>query len=720
MIRGAATGFAWRAAAPVFCILYSVFSFASADAPELLRTDSRAPYVHRITLYDHDGVAISPTDEPAKPYSPRATCGKCHNYAEISHGWHFNASDANTLPGRPGEPWFLVDEKTGGVQAISGRGWPGTQKPADAGLTNWRFVKRFGHHLPGGGFGEPPDEVIKKSPERVRWGISGKLEIDCMVCHAADQQHDPTEAARQIEKENFRWIPTLALGLGVLRGEARRLPDDWDPDLPASPDYPDRKAPELIYDKMRFDADDRVLFSITRRVPNERCYFCHTPRIVGELAPDAWETDQDVHLAAGLLCVDCHRHGEDHMITRGYDGEACKMLEPAKASLSCRGCHLGLADAGSMAAALGGRLRAPFPEHEGFPPLHFEKLSCTVCHSGPWPHATTVPVQTAAAHGLGIATRDRTATTPPLIAAPAFVRQDNEVIVPMRLTAPAGAAEPAAHLAWPLAHDVRPAAQALGIGGCTDCHATDAPLFAGDVQVGDRHWRMSALIDYDAALANMWGIGFRFRPAFKVFGFLCAAVVALILARSMLDVFYHTVLGADVAAGLSTGRDVAAGLSTGRRSPAETRATLGGVGLTRWEHIAHAVAVAGVLVQAATAFGSKLLGSELDGWVLMAHMAGAGLFILGLTETALLWAARCRLGSASGLTAVQKWMFWLALAAGFAVMLPMLLAMLPVFGTDGQEELVEFHGAAAIVLLIVMVLHTLVSLRARWVRGKRA
>ena len=75
----------------------------SDQEAELLRTDSRAPYVHRITLYDHDGVVIDPEDEFAGPYSPRTTCAKCHPYAVIAGGWHFNAPNPYVPAGRPGE-----------------------------------------------------------------------------------------------------------------------------------------------------------------------------------------------------------------------------------------------------------------------------------------------------------------------------------------------------------------------------------------------------------------------------------------------------------------------------------------------------------------------------------------------------------------------------------------------------------------------------------------
>jgi hypothetical protein len=41
----------------------------------------------------------------------------------------------------------------------------------------------------------------------------------------------------------------------------------------------------------------------------------------------------------------------------------------------------------------------------------------------------------------------------------------------------------AAPYLWPIAHDVRPAAQSLGIRRCEDCHSTDSPFFFGKVLV---------------------------------------------------------------------------------------------------------------------------------------------------------------------------------------------------------------------------------------------
>lgn len=417
---------------------------APDDSVRPLRADSDAPYVHRLTLYDEHGQAIDPRDELAKPYSPKATCGKCHEVGTIALGWHFNAAHRSPKAARRGEPWVLADSQTGQQIPLSYRGWPGSFDPAALGLSEWQFVSRFGRHLPGGGVGDLDPAVRNATREATRWNISGSLENDCMSCHtAAGATYDAPEWARQIERENFRWAPSAALGLALVRRDAKRLPDDFDPDSPPSPDYPERQPPQTIYDLRRFDGEDRVLFPISSRVPNERCSYCHSAHRVGADAPPRWQQQEDVHLAAGISCVDCHRHGIDHAVTRGYEDEANDSCQPSRAALSCVGCHLGrqfpLArlSADSTALMLGGPLPAPRPEHVGIPPVHFEKLTCTACHSGPWPDETTWPAQTAMAHALGLSSRERDAGTLPNIEEPVFAIGDDGRIAPHRALWPA-------------------------------------------------------------------------------------------------------------------------------------------------------------------------------------------------------------------------------------------------------------------------------------------
>jgi hypothetical protein len=402
-----------------------------------LRTDSRAPYVHRLNLYDHVGQVIRTGDDPARPYSPAVTCGKCHAVSTIRHGWHFNAAEPGADPGRPGEPWFYIDAALGVVIPVTARGWPGTQRPADIGISTWDMLRRYARHMPGGGIGTPDVGQTASSERTDRWAISGPLEVDCMFCHGADAWHDPGEWARQIERENFQWAATAALGLAVVRGEARNVPDDYDPLLGPDPDHPEQAPPTLVYDRTRFDADDRVRLDITLRPDPRRCYTCHSVRTVGAEAVPRWRGSGDVHLRAGMTCTDCHRNGIDHMIVRGFEGETLQNRSLTAEIYTCAGCHLGAAEGGQTRERLGGRLGAPVPTHRGIPPVHFEKLTCTSCHSGPWPDRSLVRVQTSFAHGLGLASRDRGDTDPPEITLPAFAVQPDGKISPRYVVWPA-------------------------------------------------------------------------------------------------------------------------------------------------------------------------------------------------------------------------------------------------------------------------------------------
>jgi hypothetical protein len=90
---------------------------------------------------------------------------------------------------------------------------------------------------------------------------------------------------------------------------------------------------------------------------------------------------------------------------------------------------------------------------------------------------------------------------------------------------------------WPIAHDVRPAAQSLGIRYCTDCHATDSPFFFGDigvdgpgvVQDANAVKEMVEFQDVDATYAKMFAMSFVFRPMLKIVSICSCAVLGLVL-----------------------------------------------------------------------------------------------------------------------------------------------------------------------------------------------
>jgi len=683
---------------PVLAWSVAAAALGAEETGQLLRTDSRAPYVHRISLYDHDGRIIDPRDSFAGPYSPKMTCGKCHDYRLISGGWHFSEQRRGLPGGRAGEPWVLIDAKTGGQTLLSGRGWPGTARPDEAGLTDWQFLRRFGGYTPGGGFGEPAAEVVAASRERARWEISGPLEIDCMMCHAAGRQHDPAELARQIERENYKWAATVALGLAVLRGDAKDLPDDWDPLMPTDPNLPPVRGPELVWNVGLFDADDRVLFDIAPRPTNERCYFCHSVRVVGADAGAATTSSQDVHLAAGLSCVDCHQNALDHLIVRGYEGESAERVDPAVGAYSCRGCHMGVACAEDPWLRLGGHHGAPHPLHRGLPPIHLERLACTACHSGPWPAATPARFQTARAHGLGRAVSDRAADDLPAVVGPIFLRQPDGKITPERLVAGGDG-----HYGWPMAHDVRPAAQALGALGCEDCHArTGVIYFGGTVASGVdsalQPWAdaglMCALRGDDGLLTRAWALGFAVRPVFKLAALVCAVVVAAVVLQVLL-------------VARSRACEKGGARNCGRRW-AETAALV--------------LLLLGLAVSALTGFGGAWVGAGVSGWLLLAHMAGAPLFAVGLGVLALLWGGRRRFGwQGTGVLnmsdALSKGLLGVTMVLGLVTIGSMLVAMWPVFGYQGQAVLVEVHLYSALGLTVAAGLWLVRVWRARAVRG---
>ena len=395
-------------------------------------TGARTTPVHRLTLRDENDISVLPTAGRAWPMSARTTCGGCHDYDKIVGGFHFNAATSKDA-GRPGEPWVWVDRDTGTQLPISYRDRVGAWKPAEIGMTAWRFTQLFGRHLPGGGVSEPTDPDAEFDPD-ARWGVSGKLEANCLGCHSASHRYSPSEWARQVGRENFRWAATAASGMGDVGGMATRQPDSWLPTTAQGLDANVYNIPPAVeYDTSLFDKAKHRTFIKVARPQDTRCMHCHS---VTEPGKHNWQVSGDVHSAAGLKCVSCHRNGEDHKIIRGYAGEAADKNAPAVGELSCKGCHYG-AEGASGAAAMGGRLGAPRPRHPGLPPMHLAKMSCTTCHSGPVPGAKPTRVRTSRANRLGIAGRAQWQTASPGIVEPVFIRGADGMIAPHRMMWPA-------------------------------------------------------------------------------------------------------------------------------------------------------------------------------------------------------------------------------------------------------------------------------------------
>ncbi len=388
---------------------------------------SRTTPVHNIPLFDAENAQIDPANKDAAPLSQKVTCGKCHDYEKIERGWHFNTGDANVPAGRPGQPWVLADPATGTQIPISPRGWKGSYKPAQIGMSSWNYIDKFGRQLPGGDYGERFADDLG-DVETDRWDATGYLTINCLGCHSSDFRHNQDEWAKNVERGNYLEAATAASGLGHALGYVNKLPN-FDRFLGEDVDNP-QFVPSVVYDKTRFGYKGAVFMNVpAARLPNDRCYYCHSSHRTDK---QEFETHEDIHMARGLSCVNCHRNGIDHQISRNYEGETGKAE-----GYSCRSCHLGQSEAMTAELRRGGFNAAPKPAHKGIPQLHMDKLTCTACHSGLFPTAEPKKVQTARIHALGVHGTPYDPNMLPTVLEPVFVKQADGKIAPCRMVFPA-------------------------------------------------------------------------------------------------------------------------------------------------------------------------------------------------------------------------------------------------------------------------------------------
>jgi len=615
-----------------------------------LHAGSEAPYIHNINLYDATGTVIGPDSN--KPYSPIETCGKCHDTDSIRHGWHHNAFDpAFKADGRPGEPYVWTNAQTATQLPITGRDWPEAYDLQALGISAWDFTIRFGGRTPGGGLGSLYQDQGAESDE-ARWDLTGELQANCMSCHLQNASWDYTAWNDAVSKHNFKWAAAAAAPFARVNGAMTDVPDDYDPMMAGFGS--EDPMPKVQYREEWFDGNTLLLGrKLTNEIPNQNCLQCHSKRPVGEEALPRWHRQQDVHMAQGMSCVDCHRNGIDHMTVRGYRHDPALADEAVK-TLTCKGCHLGSDESKLGEFAAGGRMAAPRPEHEGIPPLHFHEMSCTSCHSGPTPEMTTQRLQTSIGHELGLSSEHRHHRTLPHMVSPVFLDNEQGKLAPHRAVWPAfwGMKKPAAtqdgsagearieplppeqvaealsdtlpepphegiwrsltrqqiatgltrlteetddlgegtlvyvaggkvyamageedtseaadgadeaptgdtaaseprlmvsrdHDAaepytWPLGHNVRPAAQSLGAGGCKDCHASDTPMdfsmtaaatwpeAKGAAPTLARR-QMHEMRGESTAMLTAWNLLFQGRSAFKILTGLSTLLLVAVL-----------------------------------------------------------------------------------------------------------------------------------------------------------------------------------------------
>ena len=144
------------------------------------------------------------------------------------------------------------------------------------------------------------------------------------------------------------------------------------------------------------------------------------------------------------------------------------------------------------------------------------------------------------------------------------------------------------------------------------------------------------------------------------------------------------------------------------------------------------------VVLAVTGFYPVLvLGKQISGYWLMLHATFAPVFAACLAVLAVMWASHCRftrsdwpwlqrlirrvilpktdntdlVGESSN--PGQKITFWLIVILAMPLILSMVSSMFPIFGTEGQELLLNMHRYSALLLALVVIVHTYLIIRTQ-------
>jgi len=377
----------------VFISLQIVLNFGSTNAQEVQTTKKQftvdgvcPPFF----LRDEDGNIIDPINGiyADKPYSPKQTCGAegCHNYELITEGYHFTQGRGEkpltkqveryqwvTSPGNYGGNWcspaplykYLSEKENNSTRMMDMTSFSfitdgcGDCHPGGASAEYDRNGNRYDQYMKANNLESSGDNNFDGDYYKARWIETGVLEADCMLCHQPGYNYEIRK--KQIANLNFRWSATAGTGWANVVGFVK-----------------ENSTIKVEYDKSLFNSDGTISPKIIREPRNEACLSCH--------AQPGWKkrganfsARSDVHLRAGLKCVDCHSAGskatderinqkEAHQFGKGDDPGGLVRNDLDNTARTCDDCHSS------------GYLGAPVAKHDWLPSLHMNRIACQTCH----------------------------------------------------------------------------------------------------------------------------------------------------------------------------------------------------------------------------------------------------------------------------------------------------------------------------------------------------
>jgi len=384
----------------IFCV--SAFTLYAQNQKEPQKKTAPSGVCPPFYLKDEAGNIIDPVNNvnADKPYSPKQTCGAkgCHDYNKITEGFHFTQGKGEkptpdmekrylwvSTPGDYGGTWCspaplyrgLAPKKNTDPRKIDMTSFDyiaatcGYCHPGGGPLEYDREGNRYDEHMKKQGMKSGEENNLDGDYFKARWSDTGIIEADCLLCHMPE--YNFKDRNKQIDNLTFKWAATAGSGLGKVEGSIK-----------------ESKPVRVTYDISKFDDKGMISPHMVKEPRNTTCLHCHS-KPGWKKRGASFSPRTDVHIRAGLRCVDCHPAGnraqdkriqgkEVHQIGKGDDPSGHVRDDLDNTMLDCKYCHTN------------GYLGASIAKHDGLPPHHLEKIACQTCHI-PWRYAKAAQVQ---------------------------------------------------------------------------------------------------------------------------------------------------------------------------------------------------------------------------------------------------------------------------------------------------------------------------------------